>query len=260
MNTAIPRLLVSVRNEAEAIIAIQAGAAIIDVKEPSRGTLGCANWEDIFRVAAAANLANIPCSAAFGELSHPLPPLAPSGHIAPLKVTYAKLGLAGTCLRLNDLNAYATIAAAWHSRIKAIEESWLRDATITWIAVIYADWSAACAPSPELTLRASLSLEEDYGVSIGGILVDTFYKNGPTLTQLGRNRELRMLRNVTSRVQKKLALAGRIQLSDIPLLADLQPDIFGVRSAACHNGVRESSISAQSIQQLNAEIIRCFIR
>jgi uncharacterized protein (UPF0264 family) len=229
MNTAPPKLLVSVRNEAEARIAIQAGAAIIDVKEPSRGTLGCADWEDIHRVAAAANLANIPCSAAFGELSHPLPPLAPSGHIAPLKVTYAKLGLAGARWPVNDFNAYATIAGA-------------------------------SAPSPELTLRASRSLEEDYGISIGGILVDTFCKSGPTLAQLGKTSDLRMLRDETSRTQKKLALAGRIHLSDIPLLAGLRPDIFGVRSAACHNSDRESTISAQSIQQLNSEIIRCFIR
>ncbi len=37
------RLLVSVRSAAEAEIALSAGADLIDVKEPSRGSLGAAD-------------------------------------------------------------------------------------------------------------------------------------------------------------------------------------------------------------------------
>ena len=39
-----PGLLVSVRSAAEAITALEAGADVIDVKEPSRGALGAASF------------------------------------------------------------------------------------------------------------------------------------------------------------------------------------------------------------------------
>ena len=60
-------LLVSVRSVAEAEIALAGGAAIIDVKEPSRGALGRADdtiIADIVRSVAG----RAPVSAALGEL------------------------------------------------------------------------------------------------------------------------------------------------------------------------------------------------
>ena len=48
-----PGLLVSVRSAAEAITALEAGADVIDVKEPSRGALGAADCETIAAVVRA---------------------------------------------------------------------------------------------------------------------------------------------------------------------------------------------------------------
>ena len=47
----IPRLLVSVRNAEEALMAVRGGADIIDVKEPSKGSLGRASVENLQAIA-----------------------------------------------------------------------------------------------------------------------------------------------------------------------------------------------------------------
>src|SRR5438128_1572682 len=67
MNSACPGLLVSVRSAAEAEIAIGAGAALIDVKEPSRGPLGRADDTTIAAVVKQV-AGRRPVSAALGEL------------------------------------------------------------------------------------------------------------------------------------------------------------------------------------------------
>src|SRR5262245_13052728 len=60
-------LLVSVRNAAEAEEAIAGGAAIIDIKEPSRGSLGSAD-RDVASATIRAVAGRRPISVALGEL------------------------------------------------------------------------------------------------------------------------------------------------------------------------------------------------
>jgi len=71
-----PKLLVSVRDAAEARAALVGGADLIDVKEPSRGSLGRAEADTIAAVAHAVG-GRTPVSAALGELrdwaDEPLP-------------------------------------------------------------------------------------------------------------------------------------------------------------------------------------------
>ena len=62
-----PRLLVSVRDAAEAAAALAGGAALIDVKEPARGSLGRADAATIAAVVAAVG-GRVPVSVALGEL------------------------------------------------------------------------------------------------------------------------------------------------------------------------------------------------
>ena len=84
------RLLVSVRSATEALSALAGGAAIIDVKEPSRGPLGRAD-DMVIRAVLAAAADRVPVSAACGELIEPQTP-APHG-LAFTKVGLAKQGL-----------------------------------------------------------------------------------------------------------------------------------------------------------------------
>src|SRR5690242_4202542 len=69
-------LLVSVRSPAEAVAALEGGAALIDVKEPSRGPLGRAD-EDTITAIVQTVAGRRPVSVALGELldhSEPRPP------------------------------------------------------------------------------------------------------------------------------------------------------------------------------------------
>src|SRR5260370_5526659 len=84
------QLLVSVRSAEEAAAALAGGAAIIDVKEPSRGPLGRA--DDAVVQAVLQTVGGLrPVSAALGELPEggmQAPPIAVS-------LTFVKWGLAG---------------------------------------------------------------------------------------------------------------------------------------------------------------------
>jgi uncharacterized protein (UPF0264 family) len=84
------KLLVSVRSAAEAAGALEGGADLIDVKEPSRGSLGAADprvWSEVMAVAGP----KCPLSTALGELRfdavHALVP-----HLSGFQ--FAKIGLA----------------------------------------------------------------------------------------------------------------------------------------------------------------------
>src|SRR5262245_38153018 len=85
-------LLVSVRSVEEAQAALEGGASIIDVKEPSAGSLGRASFKTITGVVRQV-ARRVPVSAALGELGE-------SGEgsdgLAFLRLDYAKWGLAGS--------------------------------------------------------------------------------------------------------------------------------------------------------------------
>ena len=84
-------LLVSVRDLEESRIALEAGADLIDVKEPSRGSLGAAAgeiWHSVIEFVAGSR----PVSVAMGELAEGIDPqrlLSAGG------ASFAKVGLAG---------------------------------------------------------------------------------------------------------------------------------------------------------------------
>ena len=91
--SAVPRLLVSIRDLTEAQIALAAGVDILDVKEPSQGSLGMASQEMIEAVVETARATNpdVPVSVACGEVRDW--EMASAATLA--GVDYLKLGFAG---------------------------------------------------------------------------------------------------------------------------------------------------------------------
>src|SRR6185295_18653474 len=90
-----PGLLVSVRNAAEALTALAGGADVIDVKEPTRGSLGPAGADAIASVVRAVDARSL-VSAAYGELIDVID--SSNGHEKmqlPTGVSLFKIGLAG---------------------------------------------------------------------------------------------------------------------------------------------------------------------
>src|SRR5690606_5370379 len=95
MTSQAPQLLVSVRSPAEVQAAIAGGCDWLDIKEPSRGSLGAADFETIAAICESIEKSarRPPISVALGELndwSHPASPPALPG-----AVCFVKLGLSG---------------------------------------------------------------------------------------------------------------------------------------------------------------------
>ena len=218
------RLLVSVRSAAEATIAAEAGAAIIDVKEPQRGSLGAADGETIDQIAAAIG-GRVPLSVALGELE------GPEGRpVWQSRVQFAKLGLAG-CARLPD----------WQSRWKKVIDE-LPGGTKP-VAVVYADWPAAAAPEPEEVLRAALT----FGCC--AVLIDTFDKCGPALFDWLPPARLRPF---VAKVRERgmlVVLAGSLDERSLRQALTLDADFVAVRGAACRDG-RRSEIDPSRVRRL----------
>lgn len=224
-----PRLLISVRNAAEAADALAAGADLIDVKEPMRGALGMADGATICAVLAAVD-GCVPTSIALGELvdEHELPELE-------RLPAYAKFGLAGAG-RLADWPAMLRSAIAGLPR------------GVQSVAVAYADWRVASAPAPHEVLAAAV----EHGCR--GLLLDTFTKSGGSLVAHLAISELRDLVCGARRQNLVTVIAGGLKKDDLANLAPLQPDYFGFRGAVCRGG-REAALDPERIRTL-----ACFLR
>jgi uncharacterized protein (UPF0264 family) len=222
------RLLVSVRDADEARDALDAGADLIDVKEPARGSLGAADPDQIAAVLQAVS-GRVPVSAALGELlesSRHTPSAVRSnsdrvGQGLPCPAStgvglhYAKLGLAG-CSSLPDW------PQRWSAALKRLP------AGIGAVAVVYADWRLAQSPQPRQVLAEAVRL------GCQALLVDTFDKSrGPLLEHWPLSDLAPFVAEVR---QQGLAavLGGSLGAAEISALLPLAPDYVAVRGAVCH--------------------------
>lgn len=229
-----PRLLVSVRSGAEAEAALTGGADIIDVKDPAQGPLGCSSLAVIAEVAQMLrnhSSRSVPLSAALGELREypPRPEL-------PADCAWVKFGLSG--LAKTD----------WNRRWAAVRQELRALLPQTQlIPVIYADWRTCSAPPPQEVM--GVAREAD----IPGILFDTYHKRGNSLLDHLSIPDLSMFIAEIHAADRFVALAGSIDIPQLPDLIDLRPDILAVRSAACVGG-RLGRVDAQRVAALVAAI------
>ena len=226
------RLLVSVRSLDEAVISVHGGADIVDVKEPTRGSLGAANPDVVAEITEELS-GRVPISAACGEL---LDAEDAEHERLPPKLAFAKLGLAG-CQRV----------PAWPDRLVA---AWARMPTsIEKVAVAYADWQGCLAPHPECVIEAAAGNGCKY------FLLDTCDKTHALLTSIPHPVIGGWIK-VASEAQLTVAIAGSLRVVDLPLVARCwSPAVIAVRGAAC-SGSRESVICAARVQELRATIDR----
>jgi uncharacterized protein (UPF0264 family) len=223
-------LLVSVRNAAEAEAALAGGAALIDVKEPTRGSLGRADPATIAAVIRQVN-GRRPVSAALGEVIEEPTPYAGAG------LAYAKWGLAG-CGSLADWRLTLTTAA---SRLRQAAPG------CGAVAVAYADWREANAPKPEDI--CAFAAEAHFGA----FLVDTWdKKNRKTLLDWLTPAALAVFCDRCQAGDVRVALAGSLSPEQIRRLRDLQPDWFAVRGSVCRGDKRTSPIDRDRVRQLAA--------
>jgi (5-formylfuran-3-yl)methyl phosphate synthase len=228
----LPSLLVSVRSPQEARAAVAAGADIIDVKEPSRGSLGRAE-PSVWQAVRAALPRSTPLSVALGELTEwlvptkdPIPETAWSG------IDFCKLGLASAPAGWVD--CWARLRHTLAQRAVAVPN---------WVAVIYLDWQLARAPHPDCIVSLALEMPE-----CRVVLFDTWSKSSGSGSILDKSWSRRFERIHGS--GRKVALAGSLDCAAIELWKSCGPDIFAVRGAACSLGDRLASIDAARVARL----------
>lgn len=234
-----PQLLVSVRTPQEAIDALNGGAGILDIKEPSHGPLGMAGLVEMYQICVAARSASpVAISAALGEVldwqSAPMPSLPPH-------LQYAKLGLAGLAKERH-----------WRELWKQVRSEFdvLRGKELDWVAVAYADAERAGSPPVREVLTAAIK------DGCRALLIDTFDKSSGRLVDLLPVSELRAIVNDAHAHHLAIAFAGRVVVSDLPQLLPCQPDVIAVRGAACEAGNREATITTAAVTNLVGEIER----
>lgn len=218
-------LLVSVRSASEARAALAGGAGLIDVKEPARGALGRAGDATIIEVVRAVG-GRRPVSAALGELLEFENPGPPS-------LSYIKWGLAGSA------------GLHWRFELARAREALVRHAPTTGpVAVAYADWHRARAPTPEEVCAFA---------STNGwqtLLIDTWQKDGKGLLEWLPMEAVQRLCRKCRQAGMKIALAGSLDAAAITKLQPAGPDWFAVRGAACRESQRLGAVDSGRVRAL----------
>lgn len=213
------RLLVSVRDEAEALMAAEAGVTLIDLKEPGEGALGALPIGRMRAVVEAlrATVRPMRISATVGDLrlddQHALAALPQRiAATAACGVDWVKVGVDASTGTIAQARALLGLLAAQPSAV---------------VPVFIADRGIECA----LLEQAS---EQDFPAW----MLDTADKSR---SLLDRHDDASLSGFVgRARAAGALAgLAGSLCLADWPRIAKLAPDVAGFRGAVCAGDRRE---------------------
>jgi uncharacterized protein (UPF0264 family) len=226
------KLLVSVVDADEAGLAAEAGADIVDVKNPAEGSLGAPSPAVIERVRAAVPAA-VPVSAAIGDMPN-LPGTAALAALGAARsgATYVKVGLYGVSEEDDAVEL-----------LRAVRDG-ARGAVV--VAAAYADARrVAHAPlAPELLPRVARA------AGVGACMLDTAVKDGRGLLEWLPPDALASFVADGHAAGLEVALAGALRAGDLPVIRDTGADIAGVRSAVCAGGRRSGALDPARVRAL----------
>jgi (5-formylfuran-3-yl)methyl phosphate synthase len=225
------KLFVSVQNLHEARIAVSSGCPILDIKNPTEGSLGaCFPWvvREIVNEFASSECK---ISAAIGDLPQTPGTAALVAYaMGSFPLDYIKAGLYGSHTWQEATDVLSAIR-------KALE---MQGSRALLVAGAFADWRNFNGLSPSDLIRAA---------SIAGAhvcLLDTFVKDGKRLFDHMHFRELEDFVGACRKASLTPALAGSLQIEDLDRLAELSPEFIGVRGAICSfTGDRGSTLSEE---------------
>lgn len=224
------RLLISVRDIDEARIALEAGADLIDLKEPDAGALGAVDVRsarDVVSMIAGRRTT----SATVGDLPADASVLADAARrTASSGVDFVKIGFipspgADVC---GVIRALAPVA---------------RDLAL--IAVIFAD----DLPAGDPVAAAATA-------GFAGVMLDTADKHGGRLLDHLSVARLRDFVVSAKSFRLMTGLAGSLRREDIAQLAELAPDYLGFRGAACIQNRRGDQLEAERVALLRQALDR----
>ncbi|RUM35103.1 MAG: (5-formylfuran-3-yl)methyl phosphate synthase [Archaeoglobus sp.] len=208
-------VLVSPKNVKEALEAVKGGADIIDVKNPSEGSLG-ANFPWVIREVAEA-VKPTPVSATIGDMSFKPGTASLAAYSASLWADYVKVGL------LVDKNYQALELAK--AVVRAVKENGKKA-----VLAAYADFYRTGTVSPLELPDIGAVCDADV------VMIDTAVKDGKSLFEHMDFCSVVDFVDSAHDHGMLCALAGSIKSEDIQAVLDAKADIVGVRGAVCENG------------------------
>lgn len=226
------RLLISVADAAEARLALESDADIIDVKDPTRGSLGAVDASVLREIADTVGSAR-PISAALGDAAPQRAIENAARAAATHRLAYVKLGFAGVA----DAAKVESLIAAALSGVRSVSSS------SGVVAVAYADAARVDSVSPDKVIEAA---ERARAV---GVLLDTARKDGGALFDLMDQVQVGRWVRLAHEAALTVALAGSLTAADLASARALGADIAGVRGAACEGG-RAGRISRERVAAL----------
>jgi (5-formylfuran-3-yl)methyl phosphate synthase len=267
-------MLASVRSLAEARAALDCGADLIDLKEPSLGALGALDHAAV-RICVKAIAGRRPVSATIGDLPlmHPDEMTSAVDRMAATGVDYIKIGFfahpnAFDCARSLATLAHRTRLVAvifadepWrfnpdrqssppgkrarHSLLPPGEGTGMRE------GVREEAWEGVEAIELE-NLRLLIETLATSGFT--GAMLDTARKTGKTLRDWRSAEELQEFIALARNHRLLTGLAGSLRREDVlPLLA-FEPDYLGFRGALCAGSNRNQRLNPSAFATIRTAI------
>jgi len=223
------RLLISVSSAEEALLALQAGADLIDGKDAAAGPLA-ALPEAVLRDIVAAVDGRCPVSATVGDWpALPGVLLEAAERIAATGVDWVKLGF------------YP--GGDWAACLTALRPLAQRKPLV---GLLLADLTAA--PQRHVAAFAAAGFR--------GVMLDTADKLAGGLRRHIDDATLAGFLAEAARHGLESGLAGALQVEDAATLRALHPGILGFRGAACRQGMRSAALDRDRIAALRRALER----
>jgi (5-formylfuran-3-yl)methyl phosphate synthase len=221
-------MLASVRSAEEAVFALQAGADLVDAKDPGNGALGSVSHETL-RAIVASVAGRRPVSAAVGDLPLELEQL--SGAVrshADCGVDFVKVGIFERDFPLSKVQALPPMVDG-----------------VSVIAVLFAD------RSPPLRVADQLAAAGWHGV-----MLDTAGKLAGGLRDWTDESWLADFVQQARASGLLVGLAGSLRERDVGPLAALEPDYLGFRGALCAESNRNECLDPGRVRAIRALLDR----
>ncbi len=233
------KLLVSIKHPSEFESAVHGGADIIDVKEPSRGSLGLPDYNvlrEVIEKAKKLNMFEIEVSCASGDIKKFKPYLEYIAYTAgSLGVNYFKVGIA-----MRSLDEARIVGLKLSDVLKSFNTKL--------VLVGYADYERAESIEPLRVLDIAKSVEANVA------MIDTYVKDGKTTFDFLTRSYLETFVKDAHKSGLVAAIAGSLRKHHVFDAVKLGFDVIGFRGAVCAGG-REGTISEELVKELKRAII-----
>lgn len=226
------KFLISVTSIEEAMVAIECGADIIDLKDPVQGALGALSLDKVETIVAFVGALNErdkkTISATIGDL--PMIPTLIAKRVSALsktKVDIIKIGFFQDDAGLPDYQTCLEV-------LKPFTGS-----GVLLIAVLFFEQSY-----PEWLIDAIIN------AGFHGVMFDTANKNGKTFIDYYLIEELKKTSEIIQAENLLFGLAGSLHLQHLPMIKKIEPDYAGFRGGVCVNHQRVSKLDRIKIQEI----------